>query len=192
MTADPSLLGRAEPGSFMGIANMGIWAIITHMIIKYIFYCDARQSRQHPHCGESWHLFWFGLGRWRRAATSGLAASGIHCWLAKIVDMSNNIIVVHVSCDFVCHFFLGAIFYALYTCTGYYWMQVQAIRCLVIDAFSLQPSVFFRRPGKKLPTLLIIQQFVFSFFSRFSANFKCWRLARKKMDNRLHAMKLCR
>ena len=149
MTADPSLLGRAEPGSFMGIANMGIWAIITHMIIKYIFYCDARQSRQHPHCGESWHLFWFGLGRWRRAATSGLAASGIHCWLAKIVDMSNNIIVVHVSCDFVCHFFLGAIFYALYTCTGYYWMQVQAIRCLVIDAFSLQPSVFFRRPGKK-------------------------------------------
>jgi len=36
------------------------------------------------------------------------------------IDMSNKIIiVVHVSCDFACHFFLGAIFYALYTCTGY-------------------------------------------------------------------------
>jgi len=86
------------------------------------------------------------LGRWRRAATGGLAASGRHRWLAKlIVDMSNIIIVAHVSCDFVCHFFLCVIFYALYNCTGYYWIQVQAIRCLVIDAFSLCLS---RRPGK--------------------------------------------
>jgi len=52
----------------------------------------------------------------------------------------------------------------------YYWMQVQAIRCLVIDAFSL---LSFPVVQEKLVTLLIIRQFVFSFFSRFSANFKC-------------------
>ena len=52
-----------------------------------------------------------------------------------------------------------------------------------IDAFSL---LSFPVVQDKLPTLLIIRQFGFSFFSRFSANFKCWRLAGEKMDNMLY------
>ena len=69
------------------------------------------------------------------------------CWCVIVVTLFGAFCFGHfgrffkhwVSCDFACHFLLGAIFYALYTCTGYYWMHLQAIRCSVIDAFCLLP-----------------------------------------------------